>query len=160
MKLNQKGVTLVELIVSFALVAVAIVYFYQTLYTVKNLYSKAQRETNEYVDVNYAYRIIDALYNNLEEGDNICDKINDYKDKDNNFKAEPKNPCLSTYKDDFQIISFTIDNKEYKLYRYGASEESLTTENISERLQNIISNLNINNGEDLKKKLKMNLLMN
>ena len=33
-KLNNKGVTLVELIVSFAIVGVAIIYFFQTLSTV------------------------------------------------------------------------------------------------------------------------------
>ena len=45
--LNNKGVTLIELIVSFALVSVAIIYFYQTLYTVKKLYSESQKETKE-----------------------------------------------------------------------------------------------------------------
>ena len=59
--LNNKGVTLVELIVSFALVATAIIYFYQTLYTVKKLYSQSQKETNEFVDVNYVYRLTDAV---------------------------------------------------------------------------------------------------
>ena len=38
-KLNKKGVTLIELIVSFAIVGVAIIYFFQTLYTVKNIYT-------------------------------------------------------------------------------------------------------------------------
>lgn len=117
MKLNQKGVTLVELIVSFALVAVAIVYFYQTLYTVKNLYSKSQKETNEFVDVNYAFRIIDALYDNLKEDENICDKINDYGKKDSYFKAKANESCLSN-SNDFQYVSFKINGKDYKLYRY------------------------------------------
>ena len=117
MKLNQKGVTLVELIVSFAPVAVAIVYFYQTLYTVKNLYSKSQKETNEFVDVNYAFRIIDALYDNLKEDENICDKINDYGKKDSYFKAKANESCLSN-SNDFQYVSFKINGKDYKLYRY------------------------------------------
>ena len=42
-KLNNKGVTLIELIVSFMLVAVAIIYFYQTLYTDKKLYTESQK---------------------------------------------------------------------------------------------------------------------
>ena len=37
-KLNNKGLTLVELIVSFALVSVAMLYFYQTVSTVSKLY--------------------------------------------------------------------------------------------------------------------------
>ena len=111
MKLNQKGVTLVELIVSFALVAVAIVYFYQTLYTVKNLYSKAQRETNEYVDVNYAYRIIDALY--TKYGDRVCDNINTYNIVDDNTCSN------STDEDVFTKITFKIHDEDYVLYRYN-----------------------------------------
>ena len=31
-KINNKGVSLIELIVSFAIVGVAIIYFFQTLY--------------------------------------------------------------------------------------------------------------------------------
>lgn len=60
MKLNNKGVTLVELIVSFAIVGVAIVYFFQTLTTVNKLYYKAREETNKFVDKDYALRIADA----------------------------------------------------------------------------------------------------
>ena len=48
-KINNKGVTLVELIVSFALVGVAIIYFFQTLYTVKKVYADARLETNYYI---------------------------------------------------------------------------------------------------------------
>ena len=135
MKLNQKGVTLVELIVSFALVAVAIVYFYQTLYTVKNLYSKAQKETNEYVDVNYAYRIIDALYNNLEEDENICDEISNYDSNDVFFNIES---CNESNEDDdiekngFKEISFVIDDEKHYLYYYISS----TVTNIKTYLEN------------------------
>ncbi len=63
-KLNNKGVTLIELIVSFMLVSVAIIYFFQTLYTVKDVYSTARRETNEFVIKDYALRIVDAYYEN------------------------------------------------------------------------------------------------
>lgn len=59
-KINNKGITLVELIVSFALVGVAIIYFFQTLYTVKKIYATSRDETQEFVDKNYALRILDA----------------------------------------------------------------------------------------------------
>ncbi len=67
MKLNKKGITLIELIVSFAIVAVAIIYFFQTLYTVKTLYSKASGETNEYVMKDYGLRFADAYLESYEE---------------------------------------------------------------------------------------------
>jgi hypothetical protein len=59
-KLNNKGVTLVELIVSFAIVGVAIIYFFQTLSTVKKIYSDARNETNFYVKKDYDFRLIKA----------------------------------------------------------------------------------------------------
>ncbi len=59
-KLNNKGVTLLELIVSFAIVAVAILYFYQTLTTVKTLYVTATNETKEFVIEDYGLRLADA----------------------------------------------------------------------------------------------------
>lgn len=68
-KLNNKGVTLVELIVSFALVSVAIIYFYQTLFTVKKLYTKSQKETQAFVDKTYALRILDAYIENYKDPD-------------------------------------------------------------------------------------------
>lgn len=60
-RLNNKGVTLIELIVSFAIVSVAMVYFYQTLYTVRKLYVIAQTETQAFVDRDYAIRIVDKF---------------------------------------------------------------------------------------------------
>lgn len=62
-RLNKKGITLVELIVSFALVAVAVTYFYQTLTTVHKLYKISREETNDFVDKTYALRIADACLN-------------------------------------------------------------------------------------------------
>lgn len=85
-KLNNKGVTLVELIVSFAIVAVAIIYFFQTLYTVKDLYSQGMNETNEYVMKDYGLRMADAI---LENGYNLSTKaIFDYNvTKDGGWKG-------------------------------------------------------------------------
>lgn len=73
-KINNKGVTLVELIVSFALVGVAIIYFFQTLYTVKKVYADARFETNDYIRKDYTLRIAKA---NIEKGKSICNK-NEY----------------------------------------------------------------------------------
>ncbi len=73
-KLNNKGVTLVELIVSFALVGVAIIYFFQTLYTVKKVYADARFETNDYIRKDYTLRIAKA---NIEKGKSLCNK-NEY----------------------------------------------------------------------------------
>lgn len=85
-KLNNKGVTLVELIVSFAIVGVAIIYFFQTLYTVKKVYTSARKETQMFIDKDYALRIIDAYIEN--NGDTsiesvcttfkVCDSISKY----------------------------------------------------------------------------------
>lgn len=63
-KINNKGLTLIELIISFALVAVAIIYFYQTLFTVKKLYTNAQKGTQAFVDKDYALRLADAYIEN------------------------------------------------------------------------------------------------
>lgn len=73
-KLKNKGVTLVELIVSFALVGVAIIYFFQTLYTVKKVYADARFETNDYIRKDYTLRIAKA---NIEKSESIC-KNNEY----------------------------------------------------------------------------------
>lgn len=76
-KLNNKGVTLVELIVSFALVGVAIIYFFQTLYTVKKVYADARFETNDYIRKDYTLRILSTYLD--EQGalpSDICSMYN------------------------------------------------------------------------------------
>lgn len=75
-KLNKKGVTLIELIVSFALVATAVIYFYQTLSTVYDLYVTSRKETQEFVDKDYAMRIVDAYVNakGTDYISNVCGK--------------------------------------------------------------------------------------
>lgn len=118
--LNNKGVTLVELIVSFALVATAIIYFYQTLYTVKKLYSQSQKETKEFVNVNYAYRIIDELNNTSDDNENtLCDIINKYKQKDNNFLVYDCEKIETNTL--FKEIKFKISGKDYSMYFYNES---------------------------------------
>ena len=60
-KLNNKGMTLVELIVSFMIVSVAMLYFFQTLRTVQKIYKKSFDKTTEYIDWDYALRITAAF---------------------------------------------------------------------------------------------------
>lgn len=63
-KLNNKGMSLVELIVSFAIVTVAVVYFFQSLITVSNIYKNVEKETNELVKETYYLRLLDNYYKN------------------------------------------------------------------------------------------------
>ncbi len=122
--LNNKGVTLIELIVSFVLVAVAIIYFYQTLYTVKKLYNESQKDTKNFVDVNYAYRIIDELNKKCKENLGISDNclinsIEEYKEIDSNFLAKEIFIEPGNY---FNKLSFSINDEEYFMYFYNKEE--------------------------------------
>lgn len=108
-KLNNKGITLVELIVSFALVSVSVIYFYQTVYTVRKLYSNSQKATEQYVKANFAFRLANELFDtgcvpnsvyNLNVFNNAID--GDYK---------------TNFEDGFCEINFTIDDKDYTLYK-------------------------------------------
>lgn len=74
-KINDKGVTLIELIVSFAIVGVAIIYFFQTLYTVKKVYATARDETNEFVAKDYALRLLDSYIDKKGTTTDFCGKI-------------------------------------------------------------------------------------
>lgn len=143
-KLSNKGITLIELIVSFTLVAIAIIYFYQTLYTVKKLYSESQNETKEFVDVNYAYRIIDELNKNNLTSNDLCGKIKKYKEKDNNFLVE--NDCDESSQGEFKRITFKLNNKDYSMYFYNNAESTP----IVPSLPDIENPENTINYEDLK----------
>lgn len=59
-KLNKKGVTLIELIVSFAIVSVALIYFYQTIVDLHRMYKNSNKATDEFVNKDYALRVLDA----------------------------------------------------------------------------------------------------
>lgn len=59
-KLNKKGVTLIELIVSFAIVSIAMIYFYQTIVDLHRMYKNANKATDEFVNKDYALRVLDA----------------------------------------------------------------------------------------------------
>lgn len=98
-KLNNKGVTLVELIVSFAIVGVAIIYFFQTLSTVKKIYSDARNETNFYVKKDYDFRLIKAYLDS--KADPFKNMAGSYECKDvpgnlscTNFEVSSKDDLL------------------------------------------------------------------
>lgn len=59
-KLNKKGVTLIELIVSFAIVSIAMIYFYQTIVDLHRMYKNSNKATDEFVNKDYALRVLDA----------------------------------------------------------------------------------------------------
>ncbi len=101
MKLNSKGITLVELIVSFAIVSVAIIYFFQTLTTVNKLYKTAREETNEYVKKTYALKIVDARLNKIDQTIKNCININ---------CSIPRGGFI------FNISLENVDNNIYKIY--------------------------------------------
>lgn len=62
--MNKKGVTLVELIVSFAIVCVATIYMFRMVTSVKQIYSTVKKETDSYVEEAYNIRMMDACFNN------------------------------------------------------------------------------------------------
>lgn len=110
-RINNKGVTLVELVVSFALVGVAIIYFFQTLYTVKKVYTTVRKKTNNFIDRDYAYRVFDAYFDNnsLLVKTNLCEK---YGLKCKSIKFDNYNNRMSTY-----IIEWKNGDKT-KYYKY------------------------------------------
>lgn len=114
-KLNNKGMSLIELIISFSLVCVAIIYFFETLFITNKIFRTTKEDTKRYVDVAYIFNIIDyyvhttgfqerfvkpesvsldgdedlsALYN-VEEGSNYLDEsLLNFKNLDSSFKWE------------------------------------------------------------------------
>lgn len=124
-KMNNKGVTLIELIVSFAIVAVAIIYFFQTLYTVKKVYTSARKETQMFIDKDYALRIVDAYVeqNGFDASlDGICSI---YNLRCNMVTLSPISNDL--YKYDIKFINMKNrwgkenDIKTVTLYKYKSS---------------------------------------
>ena len=104
-KLNNKGITLIELIVSFAIVSVAMVYFYQTLYTVRKLYVTAQTETEEFVDKDYAVRIVDKYID--EKGtSNISRLCNTYSLK---YHGEKCKTIIINHTSRSNVVKITIN---------------------------------------------------
>lgn len=131
-KINDKGVTLIELIVSFAIVGVAIIYFFQTLYTVKKVYATARNETNKFVDKDYTYRILDKYFDSNSLFDtnniNICNKLNlpcksvtyiEYNNRMSKYKIQ--------WTDDLNDISY--------YYKYKGILNSISSSNFEEHYE-------------------------
>lgn len=114
-KINNKGITLIELIVSFAIVGVAIIYFFQTLYTVKKVYNTARNETNNYVAVNYAFRNFDAALDNGIDIDTFKSKFGI------DVEAVDTSSNLQHYK-------LTINGTKKDFYKYVTNSSSGTTD--------------------------------
>lgn len=77
-KINKKGMTLIELVVSFAIIGVAIIYFFQTLYTVKKIYTSARDETNNYINVAYDFKILNQDFSLKEKEYKTTDYCKEY----------------------------------------------------------------------------------
>ena len=115
-KLNNKGLTLVELIVSFALVSVAMLYFYQTVSTVSKLYKKAKDEENNFAESTYTLRLLNSYCkkNKLD-----CDS----EEKINTFLTKIDSKLNINNVENFLInginynkITMNYNNKDYILY--------------------------------------------
>lgn len=117
-KLNKKGVTLIELIVSFAIVSIAMIYFYQTIVDLHRMYKNSNKATDEFVKKDYALRVLDAWAtksdNNLSDllisatdQKKICDMYNMACD-DSETKIENNN--------NFKKITLINNNKELAVY--------------------------------------------
>ncbi len=122
-KLNKKGVTLVELIVSFAIVGVAIIYFFQTLYTVKTIYTTSEEETKEYVVKNYGLRLVDA-YIEKELNDNFVNPDDDeVKEEVTQFLQDmSKSPLYVSYNGGVSRSEPSVCNSklETSLYKFNS----------------------------------------
>lgn len=129
-KMSNKGVTLVELIVSFAIVGVAIVYFYQTVSTVSKLYKTSKDDTNEYVNATYVLRLMDAYCNEnteikypcgnattdeqIEEINDFCEKIYGDDCSIEGLTAEPQDSVRKGNKY-YKTLKMKIGGKDYNL---------------------------------------------
>lgn len=144
-KMNNKGVTLVELIVSFAIVGVAVVYFYQTVNTVSKLYKTSKDDTNDYANATYVLRLVDAKLDDLKKtyksssGKNI-NLTSDAKNNLSDFCTKIGASCsvsgpstdVSDPKYHKYVITVTPNGgKSYKLYRRGSVKIKKGTKTIT-----------------------------
>lgn len=112
-KLNNKGITLVELIVSFVIVAVAVIYFYQMLTSVTKMYANAREDINHSAKVNYAFRLLDEAYSQDKLEETCSGVLSDVVNCDGTVYSKGK----------FDIIKFSVEKdekeKKYSLYKYS-----------------------------------------
>lgn len=113
MKIGNKGITLVELIVSFAIVGVAMLYFFQTLTTVSNLYETSKKETSEFIEEDYYLRILDAYL----EGQ-IINKENTNGSIDSNIPVIGGKSFRKSWNGNILVFEIEIGYKIYRLHKY------------------------------------------
>ena len=113
MKINNKGITLVELIVSFAIVGVAMLYFFQTLTTVSNLYETSKKETSEFIEEDYYLRILDAYL----EGQ-IINKGNTIGSIAGTVPVIGGKNFKKSWNGNIMVFQITVGTNEYRLYKY------------------------------------------
>ena len=117
--MKNKGITLVELIVSFALVGVSIIYFYRTLNTVSKIYKISRDETNKKIRKSYTLKLAKA---NIEKSKDICNNNEYCVSRDREYcVSRDSESCTSkfyqvkiTYKDG----KTTNSTSEVTLYYY------------------------------------------
>ena len=57
--MNNKGITLIELIVSFILVGITAIYFMEVIVIIRKVYITTQKDTNKFVSKAYAIKVFD-----------------------------------------------------------------------------------------------------
>ena len=137
-KLNNKGMSLIELIISFSLVCVAVIYFFETLFITNKIFRTTKEDTKKYVDKAYIFNIIDyyvhtdifktKLVNNVDLASVYLDeKLKEFTELDSNFrwnkyiKYDPAGnvvdePNIKDLTDGQKLLfsyRFTMNDKEY-----------------------------------------------
>ena len=113
MKIGKKGITLVELIVSFAIVGVAMLYFFQTLTTVSNLYETSKKETSEFIEEDYYLRILDAYL----EGQ-IINKENTNGVIPTTVPVIGRKVFKKSWNGNIMVFQITVGTNKYRLHKY------------------------------------------
>lgn len=147
-KLNKKGVTLIELIVSFAIVSIAMIYFYQTIVDLHRMYKNSNKATDEFVKKDYALRVLDAWATkssgNLSTitSSGICTKYNMACDD-----------SKTKYENDGEFKKITLINNNEELAVYYKYEKTLVDLKL-ERAGALDEFGNVNSYDNMLKTLK------
>ena len=128
-KLNKKGVTLIELIVSFAIVSVALIYFYQTIVDLHRMYKNSNKATDEFVNKDYALRVLDAWAtksgNNLDNIKSTASVQTKICEKYSMFCADTKTDVDST-NIDFKKVTLKDEDEKIEVIYYKYNKSLIT----------------------------------
>lgn len=128
-KLNKKGVTLIELIVSFAIVSVAMIYFYQTIVDLHRMYKNSNKATDEFVNKDYALRVLDAWAtksgNNLDNIKSTASVQTKICEKYSMFCADTKTDVDST-NIDFKKVTLKDEDEKIEVIYYKYNKSLIT----------------------------------